>query len=172
LYCFLIATHLYQCSQPNRPREGLVVVTQQLGGQAFQSAQFALADVLPFVLSEAVDEERPRARSEYNQRPKSARFALAWTSDSLLDHAASQVGGNQTPLRISYDLAQRNIADAGLHCEPHESPVLEYPQFSPKMARLPLAEYSTKCYESVGLSVCFCVNMKATPKCSDLKRPG
>jgi hypothetical protein len=103
-------------------------VTQQLGSEAFQSAQFALADVLPFVLSEAVDEERPRARSEYNQRPKSARFALAWTSDSLLDHAASQVGGNQTPFRISYDLAQRNIADAGLHCEPHESPVLEYPQ--------------------------------------------
>ena len=147
-------------------------MTQQLGSQLFQGGQFVRADVLPFVLSEAMDEERPRARSEYNQRPKSARFALAWTSDSLLDHAASQVGGNQTPLRISYDLAQRNIADAGLHGEPHESPVLEYPQFSPKMARLPLAEYSTKCYESVGLSVCFCVNMKATPKCSDLKRSG
>jgi hypothetical protein len=90
-------------------------------------------NVVLFVLRKAMDEERPCARLEYNQRPKPARLSPARTRDPLLDNPASKIGGNQTSFGFPKCFAQHDIIDAGLTCKARERFVLEY-------SHLPLPE--------------------------------
>ena len=92
-----------------------------------------MADVVLFVLREAVNEEGACAYPEYDQRPKSARLPVPGPRNSLLDDAASQVGGDQTPLGIQDRFTEHDVSEAGLLRKAHERLVLEYPHLSSRM---------------------------------------
>jgi len=51
---------------------------------------------------------------------------VARAREALLDHAATQVGGNQSSFCVSDGFAQRRIANAGLLREAAERLVFEY----------------------------------------------
>src|SRR5437763_4176275 len=93
-YCFFIAFHLHQPSQRHNSCKRLFVVRQQFAGEFLQRDQFGLLDIVVFVLRETVNEDRPRAGPEHNQRSESAGLALAWTRDPLFDDSTAEIGGD------------------------------------------------------------------------------
>jgi hypothetical protein len=74
-----------------------------------------------------VYEKGPRARLEYNQSPKATRLSLAQSRDTLLNHATSKVGGNQSSLGVPDRFVEPHVTNTGLPCKAQECLVLEYP---------------------------------------------
>ncbi len=54
-------------------------------------------------------ENRSRARTKHNQRPKSAGLSLTFPRNPLLDHAATEIRGNQTFVCIQDRSTQRSV---------------------------------------------------------------
>ena len=54
--------------------------------------QFVAPDIVPIVLGVAVGEERQSAASKQHDAAKAAGFALPLPRETLLDHAAAEIG--------------------------------------------------------------------------------
>jgi hypothetical protein len=92
----------------------LGIIGQQSGRELLEGCQFDLLNVLPFVSCEAMNEEGPQTYPKFNQHPEPARLPLAKARDSLLDHATSEVGGNQSSFGVPYRFAQGGVGDTSL----------------------------------------------------------
>ena len=90
------AAEFSRAAARNCPSQPLVIVRQQLGRQFLKREQFLFPDVVLVVLRETINKNCPSARLEHNQRPKSARLALAGARDPLFDDAAGKIGTDQT----------------------------------------------------------------------------
>lgn len=72
-----------------------------------------------------MNENRQRARTEYNRYPKATR-TLTRSGDSLFNYASAKFGGYQSPFGFPNCPAKRGIRDARLPRKPGEGLGLEY----------------------------------------------
>jgi hypothetical protein len=91
--------------------QSLVVEREHFTGQLPECFQFVPPDVVPVALSETVDEKRLRAATKEYDAPKTSGFALSLPSQTLLDHAATQVSIDQPTFSLRNGLAKLFIGN-------------------------------------------------------------
>jgi hypothetical protein len=62
---------------------------------------------------------------EQHDAAKATRFALSWTSKTLFDHTAAEIGIDETSLGTPDGVPQHDISNAFLGCKPSEGLGLE-----------------------------------------------
>src|SRR5581483_2336066 len=134
---FLAIWHLLQFLVGDR-RLDLVLAQPQPGAALLaQVLELVVVDVVPVALGEAVEEHRPRAGPERDDRAEAAALALALAGHALLDEAAAQIGIDQALADIAHRLGQGRIVDPLPPLKPRERLALEHPHPDPLCVTMP-----------------------------------
>jgi hypothetical protein len=91
-----IALYLHKFATFNELFQVFLRCGQERSGQLFEIPFVAFVDVRLFALGEAVDEKRPHAPAEQDDRTISAGLSFVRPGDPLLDDATTVIGVNPT----------------------------------------------------------------------------